>query len=508
MKLALVQINTIVGDLEGNIAKILEAARRAETADLIIFPEMTIPGYPPRDILYDDSFINAVEAATRHLAQQAVGLPPLLIGSFIRSGEKLQNHPALQNVVYLMENGVMRLAQVKQLLPVYDVFYEPRWFIPGKSTLPPIELSGKKIGILICEDMWDENYPIHPGAELKAMGAELLVCMSASPYRKGAGEDRLRQAKKQAVPTVFVNLVGGNDELVFDGGGFMLNGAGEVTARTETFCENVYIFDTENKPLTFPKQNEHEEVFSALVLGVRDFFQKNRQSQIICGLSGGIDSSLAAVIAAEAVGARQVRGVAIPSRFTDPRSTEFAQELAETLGIGFEVIELESLHRVTEQLLGPTRSGGAGGENIQARLRMLILMSIVNEAGGMLLNTSNKTELTLGYSTLYGDMAGSLSPLGDLTKPEVYALANWVNQQRDIIPSFVMERPPSAELKENQIDPFDYQNLSPEIEKLVLAAQSNPAMRAAEHKRWQMGVVLKVNPTSFGSGRLMPITRK
>jgi NAD+ synthetase len=322
-------------------------------------------------------------------------------------------------------------------------------------------------------------------------------------------ENRLYHARRQSLPIAFVDLVGGNDELIFDGCSFVLDGAGEMLHSSPRFREDVSVVDfpgVERMPSNL--QCHEEEVFDALVLGLHDFFFKNRQKRIVVGLSGGVDSSLAAVIAAKAVGAGNVLGVAIPSRYTDRRSIESARELAENLGIEFEVVELEKIHSIAEQVIGPDRSAGIGGENIQARLRMIILMSYVNQVNGMLLNTSNKTELTLGYSTLYGDMAGAISPLGDLAKPEVYALARWVNEVENSIPSFVMERKPSAELKPNQADPFDYEKLSPELEQLVCSSRSNAAMRASEHKRWQMGVVLKVSAKSFGSGRLVPITRK
>ncbi|MBI5964744.1 MAG: NAD(+) synthase [Chloroflexi bacterium] len=515
MKLALAQINTTVGDLAGNVARILDAAQSvvSEKPDLIVFPEMTVSGYPPRDILYDVTFVEAVQAAMQDLTERSKGLPAMLVGSFAPSGENLLEHPALYNIAYLIKNGEKSIAQIKQLLPVYDVFYEPRWFIPGKETLPPLEIAGHKVGVLICEDMWDEQYPIHPGMDLQRMGAELLVCMSAAPYERGGMENRLYHARRQKLPIAFVDLVGGNDELVFDGGCFMLSAEGELLHQSPLFKEDVSIVnfpDVESKPAIL-KYPQEEAIFNVLVLGVYDFFYKNGQKRIVVGLSGGVDSATAAVIAATAVGAENVLGVAIPSRYTDPRSTESARELAGRLGIGFEIVELEKMHSITEQVLGPERSAGKGGENIQARLRMIILMSYVNQVNGMLLNTSNKTELTLGYSTLYGDMAGAISPLGDLTKPEVYALARWINEAKDelpLIPQFVMERKPSAELRENQVDPFDYEILSPEIEKLVLASQSNLAMRVAEHKRWQTGVVLKVSAKSFGSGRMMPITRK
>jgi NAD+ synthetase len=514
VKLAIAQINTTVGDLNGNIARILDAARKAGEADLIVFPEMTVPGYPPRDMLYDASFIEAVQAATLDLAHQAKGLPPLLVGSFAPSREKHYQHPSLHNVVYLMKHGEIQATQVKQLLPVYDVFYEPRWFVPGKKTLPPIEIAGKKVGVLVCEDMWDEEYTVHPGADLKAMGAEMLVCMSASPYRRGAGEGRIHHAKRQELPLIFVNLVGATDELIFDGGSFVLGGE-----KLGMFAEEIKIIEDgewkmdHGKPLTINHTlSPSEELFQALTLGVRDFAKKNGMKQAFIGLSGGIDSSVAAVIAVEALGRENVTGIAIPSRFTDERSTESARELAEGLGIKFEQIQLEKMHAATEQALGAERSGGVSGENIQARLRMVILMSYVNSGGGFLINTSNKTELTLGYSTLYGDMAGAISPLGDVTKTEVIELGKWINRTmgdgRLTIPEFVMTRKPTAELREGQVDPFDYDAVSPQVESMVLADESNAMMRTSEHKRWQMGVVLKVSDRAFGRGRMVPITRK
>lgn len=536
MKIAIAQINTTVGDLEGNVRRILDAAESVadQQPDLIVYPELTVCGYPPRDILYDASFVEAVQAATGDLARQAKELPPLLVGSFAPAARKLYQHPSLNNIACLMQNGEMKIAQIKQLLPVYDVFYEPRWFLPGEKTLPPIEIAGTKVGVMICEDMWDEEYPIHPGADLKALGAEMLICISASPYRRGAGEGRLHHATRQVrpersaaqtkgdVPFVFVNLVGGNDELIFDGGSFVVE-----DERLAMFEEEVRVIevgkerrkrkDGEAEVGELKVESEEDEVFKALVLGLRDFADKNRLKHAALGLSGGIDSSVAAVIAAEAFGPERVTGVAIPSRFTDARSTEAARELASRLGIGFETVELEKMHKAAEQALGPERSGGVAGENIQARLRMIALMSFVNQRGGFLINTSNKTELTVGYSTLYGDMAGAISPLGDLTKPEVYALARWINgrdegermkEEGGMIPEFVMTRKPSAELKADQVDPFDYETISPKLEALVRADQSNAAMRASEHKRWQMGPVLKVSEKSFGKGRLMPITRR
>ncbi|GAB4505619.1 MAG: NAD+ synthase [Anaerolineales bacterium] len=530
MKLALAQINTIVGDLEGNVAHILSVGEQAKAlgAELVVFPEMAVPGYPPRDILYDVSFVESVQAATLDLATRARDLPPLLVGSFQPSGQKLCRHPALHNVAWLIQGGKMKLAAIKRLLPVYDVFYEPRWFVPAEACLPPLDMAGIKIGVLICEDLWDKEYPVHPGSELKRLGAEMLICLSAAPYRRGAGEERLYHAKRQGLPVAFVNLVGGNDELIFDGGSFWLDG--RRLDEASRFEEKLLLVDISPLPtaVVLPPASrvmsspvelagtticaegedyEEDELFRALALGVRDFARKNRLEHAVLGLSGGVDSSVTAVLAVRALGAAKVTGVAIPSRYTDPRSTACARELAEVLGMRFEVVEMEAVHRSVQEALGG-RLEGIADENVQARIRMLILMSFVNRRGGFLLNTSNKTELTLGYGTLYGDLAGALSPLGDLTKPEVYALARWINTRWAVIPSFVLERKPSAELRANQVDPFDYETLAPEMERLVLVDQSNAVMRAAEHKRCQFGIVLKVSARAFGSGRMMPVTRR
>lgn len=515
MKLGLAQINSTIGDLSGNVARCLDAAKQAEArdAELIVFPEMIIPGYPPRDLLYDSSFVEATLAATRDLAQKAWSGPPLLIGSIARSGHTLPGHPGLYNAAYLLRGGEMQLVATKRLLPVYDVFLEPRWFLPGEFS-PPVEIAGRKIGILICEDMWDEGYPIHPARELRQAGADLLVCLSDLPFRKMVMEKRLHHARRHGLPLVLVNLVGANDELIFDGRSFVLDAEGAVVARLPGFQEDVRVVEvpTGGSRSLDPGAAEPlppvEDVSRALVLGIRDFARKNSMKRAVIGLSGGIDSSVAVVLAAEALGSGNVTGVAIPSRYTDPRSTACARELAETLEIQFEAVEMESIHRSIEETLEGLLENGTGAENIQARLRMLILMSYVNRYGGFLVNTSNKTELTVGYGTLYGDLAGAISPLGDLTKPEVYELARYINSRRNVIPPYVLTRPPSAELRPGQLDPFDYDVFAPQMEELVLANQGNPAMRQSEHKRQQFGIILKVSEKSFGSGRLIPVTRK
>jgi NAD+ synthase (glutamine-hydrolysing) len=408
-------------------------------------------------------------------------------------------------------------------------------------------VAGKRVGFLVGEDLRDEGYEIHPAAELLAAGADLLVCIAASPYHRQVMEQRLYHARRQRCPLVYVNLCGGNDELIFDGRSFVIGKGGDIIARLAGFEEEVRVIDLEKDvPIQLPrsgprlggdsdaprlrpeaqpegtglkaKENSYgikltegkpeEELYRALVLGVRDFAQKNRLERAFLGLSGGVDSAVVAAIAAEALGPDRVTAVAIPSRYTDLRSTTCAQELSQALGIHFQVVDLERLHVATEATLGDLLEGGTTAENVQARLRAMILMSFVNRYGGVLLNTSNKTELALGYGTLYGDMAGTLCPIADVTKPEVVALARWINSVRGVIPRFILERPPSAELKPDQVDPFDYPKVAPAMERFVRENLSNPALRRSEHKRWQMGVILKVSEKSFGTGRMIPITRR
>ena len=551
MKIALAQINPTIGDLAGNVARCLaaiETAQRQE-AELVVLPEMAIPGYPPRDILFDLSFSQAVLAAARDLAEQTAAGPPIIVGSFMPTDRQTPGHPGLYNAALLLSGGRVQLAAAKRLLPTYDVFFEPRWFMPGPA-LPPLTLAGRHVGLLVCEDLWDEGYEVHPPAELLTAGAELLICIAASPYRHNILAQRLHHARRQNCSMIYVNLCGGNDELIFDGRSFALNGVGEIVAQLAGFEEQVRVVDLEfNAPAVdglghadfsplsplaggtlkesasslqrkaanskFGERGGQtpavfiEELYQALVLGIRDFVGKNRLERAFLGVSGGIDSAVVAAIAAEALGPGRVTAVAIPSRYTDPRSTACAQALAEGLDIAFETVALEPLHKVAETTLGDDLLGqGTTAENIQARLRAVILMSFVNRYGGLLLNTSNKTELSLGYATLYGDMAGTLCPIADLTKPQVVALARWINTERAIIPPFILDRPPSAELRPAQVDPFDYATVAPTLEKVVQATRSNPALRRSEHKRWQMGVVLKVSEKAFGTGRMMPISRR
>lgn len=525
MRVALAQLNPRVGDLARNAALVVEALRaaHAQGAAHALTPELVLTGAPPRDLLLDERFVDDALAAIGTVAERS---PPGLtayVGTIARAPSRTPGHPGLYNALAVIREGRVVDTVHKQLLPAYDVFHEPRWFVPGGGGT----LAREGLGPLVCEDLWDEGHPTHPGAALVASGARVLACAAASPFRWDAYPQRVAHAARQGVPVAYVNLVGGQDELVFDGGSFVTDARGRVIHRLPFFEEAVESFELDaldGDEAPAPPCRE-ELGFGALVLGVRDFARKNGVRRAVLGLSGGVDSALVACIAKEALGGANVLGVAMPTRYNDPRSTSCARELGEALGIQVEVFPVEAMASSTLEALGPwldslgaARKGDTSHENIQARVRAMVLLAAVNRTGGLLLNTSNKTELSLGYGTLHGDLAGTLSVIGDLTKPEVYALARWYDAGRGVIPAFVMERPPSAELREDQVDPFDYPVVAPRVESLVKGsalsdwdpadrAATERTVRAAEHKRWQGGVVLKVSERAFGTGRMMPITR-
>jgi len=523
MKIGLAQIDTRIGDFAGNArriaAAVAEAGRRG--ADLVVLPELVVSGYPPRDLLLDPDFVERTIAATSDIARELADGPPVILGTVARSGSATPGHPGLWNTAALLSGGRVAALAAKRLLPAYDVFHEPRWFVPGPPS-EPVEIGGRRIGLLVCEDLWDEGYPVHPPAELIAARAEVLVAISASPFRAGILPRRLHHARRPGVPVVYLNAAGANDELIFDGRSFVLDQDGRLLALLPAFREAVEVVDLDGAPVEPAELEPAEELFEALTLGVRGFAAKNGIRRLFLGLSGGVDSAVVAVIAAAALGPDAVTALALPSRHTDPRSTESARELATTLGIGFEELPIEPLHAAVGAALGSLLEGAEGGtttdENLQARLRMLVLTAAVNHRGGLLLNTSNKTELSLGYGTLYGDLAGTLSVLGDVTKSQVYTLARWATAHKAAIPPFILDRPPTAELRPDQVDPFDYPVVSPAVEALVQGerpahgsdadtASLQRLLRLAEHKRWQHGVILKVTERAFGTGRMVPITR-
>jgi NAD+ synthase (glutamine-hydrolysing) len=463
----------------------------------------------------------------------------------------------MRNAALHIREGRVAARVGKRLLPAYGVFDERRYFLPGRGPSRPLTLAGLEAGVLICEDFWDEDYPRHPAREALDRGADALLALSASPFRLGVYEERLRRARRHGAPFLFVNALGAEDELVFDGGSFALDAGGSLLAALPRFEEALEVIDlssaspanhlSNSSPRSSASSAAHfssasseaplspedpDTLLRALVQGLRGFAARTGVARAVLGLSGGIDSALTAVIAAEALGPASVTGIAIPSRWSDPRSLDDARALARTLGIGFETLPLEPLHAAAAASLAPLLEGAppraraSADENAQARLRMLILMGALNARGGMLLSTSNKSELCLGYGTLYGDLAGAIAPLGDLWKSEVLALARRLEVRRPgLFPPYTLARPPSAELAPGQVDPFDYARLDPLLEALLEgrppasllalaralglpegeAERAERLLRAAEWKRRQGPVILKVHETSFGSGRVLPL---
>lgn len=546
MKLALGQVNTTVGDVEGNVERLTRAAARAALlgAEVVAFPELAVTGYPPRDLLLDPAFVRAALEGTARLARATHAVAPglVVVVGTVAEGPPGAGGRTLRNVAAVLHGGRVADVRAKALLPCDDVFVEPRWFTPDEGPARPVDLplrgGARRVGLLVCEDLWDEAYARAPARELLAQGAEALLCLNASPFRRGARRERLRLARRPGRPLAYVNAVGGEDELVFDGASFAVDARGRLLERLPGCGEALRVVDldldgahdapgragarTGDDAGGDATVDEDVAVREALVLGLADFCRKNRLPGVVLGVSGGVDSALVAALAADALGPERVLAVHLPSRFTSDRSVEDSRALCAALDVPLEVVALEPLHAAAEALLSGCLPGGlgpTGAENVQARLRALVLMGFVNRTGGLLLNTSNKTELALGYGTLYGDMAGGLAPIADLTKPEVWRLA--AADAR--VPRSTVERPPTAELAPGQVDPFDYPRVAPLVEALVqgrdparavpdatpeeLGALSRRVARA-EFKRRQAPLGLKVSARAFGAGRLLPVTHR
>ncbi|HXR05802.1 MAG TPA: NAD+ synthase, partial [Candidatus Acidoferrum sp.] len=541
MRIALAQINSTIGDFAGNEAKILQAARRAEAEqlDLVLFPELTIPGYPPRDLLLKKDFIAKNLASLQRLAA-ASGKTALMVG-YAGENKTLTGRPCT-NEAALLQGGKITAARLKTLLPTYDVFDEDRYFEPGKDNLPA-DVNGHACGLSICEDIWnDEDYWPHrlyrsnPIAQLVAAGAEVILNISASPWT--VGKEKLRQdmlaslARKSRHPVLLCNMAGGNDELIFDGSSMAFNAEGGLIARARSFEEDFVVVDTAaSGVITPPALAEEEAVYKALVLGLRDYMQKCGFKSAVIGLSGGIDSSLVACLAVEALGAKNVRGVSLPSRYSSPGSLEDARLLAGRLGIAYDVIPIEPPFASVREQLQPVFRGLAEDtteENIQARLRGVILMALSNKFGSLVLTTGNKSELAVGYCTLYGDMCGGLAVISDVPKTMVYRLARWINRARELIPKSSLTKPPSAELRPNQTDLDSlppYETLDAILEHSVVGGKSLAEIVALgypeadvrrvvrlielnEYKRRQAAPGLKVTTKAFGVGRRIPIAQR
>lgn len=536
MKVALAQVDTVVGDVDGNVDRLVRAVARAALAgaDVLVTPELAVTGYPPRDLLLDPGLVAAAVAGTERLARAAHAVAPglVVVAGTVAVGPPGPTGRTLRNAAAVLHGGRIVDVRAKALLPCDDVFLEPRWFTPGEEVRPvtlPLRRGPRRVGLLVCEGLWDEAYARSPARELLAQGASALLCLNASPFRRGVRRERLRLARLPGVPLVYVNAVGGQDELVMDGASFALDARGRLLHASAACEEALDVVDLDaaarlDDAALVPADEAGEDaaVREALALGLRDFCRKNRLPGVVLGVSGGVDSALVAGLAADALGPGRVLAVHLPSRFTSARSTEDARALCAALGVRLEEVPLEPLHAAAEALLAGCLPGGLGGtaaENVQARLRALVLMSFVNRTGGLLLNTSNETELALGYGTLYGDLAGGLAPIGDLTKLEVWRLA----AADPRIPRSTIERAPTAELAPGQVDPFDYPRVAPLVEALVQGTDPSRAvpdatpdevealgerLARAEFKRRQAPPVLRVSPRAFGSGRLVPITHR
>ena len=540
MKIGLLQLNFTIGDFEKNSEKVLNAYLRAVRlgAELCVAPELGICGYPPRDLLNRKDFLQSHDRTLRELAKK-VGKVPLIIGGIEKNKKK--DGRSLHNSAFLLEKGKARVVAQKSLLPTYDVFDEDRYFEPGTRN-EPLRLGKEKVGVTICEDIWNDEdlwperrYRRDPVRELAKKGIDLLINLSASPWSMGKEKVRHRLlaevAKREKIPVVQVNLVGGNDELVFDGESMVVGTRGGLLGVGAAFAEEVRVVDLggrEEKPVW---AEDEEQVFRALVLGTRDYLEKCGFREVVLGLSGGIDSALTAVIAVEALGKDRVLGVAMPSRFSSPGSVTDAEVLAKTLGIRFVKIPIEDSFAAMLRSLASVRAGKHGGlteENLQSRLRGVILMAISNDSGRLLLTTGNKSELAVGYCTLYGDMCGALAVIADVPKTMVYQISKWVNRNGEIIPRDSIEKAPSAELRPDQKDQDSlppYEELDRILESYVVHEGSLDAMAKkgiskkvaqeivrkidlSEYKRRQAAPGLKVTTKAFGLGRRVPIAQR
>ncbi len=541
MKIALAQIDTTVADLAGNSRRILDAAARAKEAgaELVVFPEQSLGGYPALDLWEDRDFLRAQDAAMRKMARSMPSIPAIvgvLAPNRSRRGKPVHNSAAL------IEGGRVRALRHKTLLPTYDVFDERRYFAPAQDNAP-MRFKGLRLGISICEDAWSAHAPSglklyarDPIEEQIRSGVDLLINLSASPFERGKIETRAkilsRYARRARVPLMYVNLVGGNDELVFDGRSLAFDSRGRLCAMAKAFAEDLLIMDTERlAPLATRRSPGIEEVAGALQLGLADYVLKCGFRKVFVGLSGGIDSAVVCALDARALGPQDVTGVFMPSPYTSKESADDARRLAVACGVRFLTIPIDPLYAAYRESLQPVfgknSSEGVTEQNIQARIRGSLLMALANKEGGIVLATGNKSEFSVGYATLYGDMAGGLSVLADVPKETVYELSRFINKERAVIPQHSIVRAPSAELKIGQKDEDDlppypvldkvlksyieqglgYRSLLQEGHDPKLVSAILDRIDRNEYKRRQAAPSLKISPKAFGVGRRLPIAR-
>ncbi|MEZ5366421.1 MAG: NAD+ synthase [Bryobacterales bacterium] len=546
MRLALGQINPTVGDLDGNARLMLDAARRADDAgaDLVIFPELSLNGYPPRDLVEVPSFLRRTRERLEQLAAESASLGVDLLVGFVGQSRNAGELRA-SNSAAMLSGGKIVFEQQKMLLPTYDVFDEWRYFAPAQEQ-HVCEIRGVRVGVTICEDVWNDpefwerpRYPRDPITELAGLGIDLLVNIASSPYhrgKRGFREKMLGSAVERiGVPGVMVNQVGGNDQLLFDGSSFALDRQGRVCARACSFESDLVFFDTETGKgdLHEPLGEENDATYDALVMGLRDYVHKCGFQKVVLGLSGGIDSSLVAALAVDALGAENVTGLGMPGPYSSEGSVGDARAMAEALGIRFEIVSINQTYGSFVETLAPLFGGRApdvAEENLQARLRGATLMAFSNKFGALTLTTGNKSELAVGYCTLYGDMVGGLAVISDVPKTLVYELSRVANRRRPgAIPVAVFTKPPSAELRPDQKDTDSlppYEVLDPMLRLYVEEREEPTAIAQAlgvdlelvrricrmvdrnEYKRQQAAPGLRVTTKAFGVGRRFPIAQR
>jgi NAD+ synthetase len=544
VKIALAQIDPTVGDFTGNLEKIVAASGRAAAlgARLTVFSELAICGYPPADFLEKPSFLARCRSAVEELAAATGGMSTAVLAGVALPATGDSGKPAV-NAAVLLDGGRLLLEQHKRLLPFYDVFDEQRYFAPSRQQ-QVVELDGIRLAITICEDAWNDKnfwprrlYTVDPVEELMRQNPAVHINLSSSPFwhsKRAIRREMLAAiARRDGIPVLMSNQVGGNDTLIFDGSSLALNARGELIAQAASFEEDMVVLDPfDAPPIPVAEEDDTEAAYRALVLGTRDYVRKCGFKKVLVGLSGGIDSALVAAIAKDALGAENVICVGMPSPYSSAGSIDDSRQLAANLGIRFEVIGISGLFSEFTRALEPQFAGtkpDTTEENIQSRIRGALLMALSNKFSALVLTTGNKSEMAVGYCTLYGDMVGALAVIGDLVKTRVYKVCHWLNRDGEVIPLQILEKPPSAELRPDQKDTDSlppYEVLDPILEAyveryetperiseengfpLTLVQQVVRLVERSEYKRQQAAPVLKVTRKSFGMGRRFPIAVK
>jgi NAD+ synthase (glutamine-hydrolysing) len=543
MKIALAQLNYHIGNFEENTKKIIQTIhnQKQNSVDLVVFAELCISGYPPRDFLEYPEFIEMCKASADEIARETKGIA-CIIG--LPMVNPVVEGKDLYNVAFFIEDGEIKQIIKKALLPTYDVFDEYRYFEPAKE-FKCVDFKGHKIALTICEDLWNlgDNplYQTCPMDELMKEEPDLMINIAASPFAYNHDEERIfvlsQNSRKYNLPLFYVNHVGAQTELIFDGGSLVFDRAGDLVSEFDYFKEDVRVFDIEQIQSAIilskesPRQTDTEQVYQALILGIKDYFKKSGFKQAILGLSGGIDSAVVCALACEALGAENVMAVLMPSKYSSNHSIKDAEDLVNNIGCKHTIIPIKDVADVFDEILAKEFTGLAANiteENIQARTRGIILMAMSNKFGYILLNTSNKSEAAVGYGTLYGDMCGAISVIGDCYKTQVYQLAEYINKEQEIIPVNTITKAPSAELRPDQKDSdslpdyvildkilFEYIEMKKSSEAIIadgydeaLVNRILKLVNKSEFKRYQTPPTLRVSPKAFGMGRRMPIVGK